>query len=41
MKIGVSANFCVFLVVREEKGKKTMITGISGFGFFCPKMAVS
>ena len=23
-----------FVVVREEKGKKKMITGISGFGFF-------
>ena len=31
----------MFLVVeREEKGKKK-ITGISGFGIFCPKMAVS
>ena len=29
-----------FVAVREEKGKK-MITRISGFGFFCPKMAVS
>ena len=36
----VSANFCV-VVAREEKGKKNMITEISGFGFFCPKMAVS
>ena len=40
MKIGVSAHLGVFLVVeREKKGQK--ITGISGFGFFGPKMAVS
>ena len=35
-KIGVSADVCVFVVEREEKGKK-MITGISGFGFFVQK----
>ena len=38
IKIGVSANFGVFVVEREEKGKKNkMITGISGFGFFIQK----
>ena len=39
-KIGVSAFFVLFVVEREEIGKK-MITGISGFCFFGPKMAVS
>ena len=31
----------VFLLLKEKKGKRKMITGISGFGFFGPKMAVS
>ena len=38
---GVSANFCVFCCCYRRKRQKKMITGISGFGFFCPKMAVS
>ena len=43
IKLGVSANFGVFLLLkRENRQKENMITGISGFGFFfCPKMAVS
>ena len=35
-KRGVSANFCVFVVEREEKGNKIMIT-VSGFGFLSKK----
>ena len=30
-----------FVFEREKKARKKMITGISEFGFFCPKMAVS
>ena len=40
-KKGVSANFCVFGCCKRRKRQKKMITGISGFGFFGPKMAVS
>ena len=39
--IGVSAFFVFVVVEREENRLKNMITGISGFGFFGPKMAVS
>ena len=35
------SRFLCFLFLKEKKGKKEMITGISEFGFFCPKMAVS
>ena len=41
IKFGLSANVSVFVLEREEIGKK-MMTGISGFGFFCcPKMDIS
>ena len=41
IKIGVSANFGVFCCCKRRKRPKKKITGISGCGFFCPKMAVS
>ena len=37
----VSANCCVFCCCKRRKRQKKKITGISGFGFFGPKMAVS
>ena len=38
---GGSANVCLFVVEKERNMPQQMITGISGFGFFGPKMAVS
>ena len=40
-KIGVSAFFVFLLFTEKKKGPKKLIIGISGFGFFGPKMAVS
>ena len=37
MKIGVSAIFCVFLLLKGKKTSKKMIIGISGFWFFWSK----
>ena len=37
---GFSRILC-FLSLKEKKKPEKMIIGISGFGFFCPKMAVS
>ena len=40
-KYGFQQFFVFLLFTEKKKGPKKMITRISGFGFFGPKMAVS